>query len=591
MDSFAGTDSLRAGALWKLYLSEPDNAKKTELLFRIGDEYFLEHELSQRDSVFQIALTLELVQMNGNNAQLMSIYNWYFSKEYAFDNKNALDYAGRMDVIGRNDNNDEWLYDAYFTFYKIESHLGKPSVALSYITKANYYANTLNDETMKAKSLLELGNCQDNNNNKIEAFRNYRDALLIANKLNNDTLLYESYERLSEFFRLIKNFEKAKEYKQKQYSMLIKQQPIDSSKLMILYNGLSNILFKNNERLQGEKIWRIELNYAFQHHDKDMLNKAFTIYRGYLIENRMLKDLSDLYTKQYPNELVEISDDNPSLYCRLKAYIAEADGNYDSSAYYYRMAEDHIIKESKDNVFIANFYKRYGQFLLRKGDLPMAKVKFEQAYDYARQARYYPYIIDATQYLDSISYQEHDLPAAYAYEKQNRAYTDSQATAAKEDELLLLEIDNENRQHEIAIAKEKANTERRHNLQDIGIMIFISVLFIVLVMLGSFKMPKFLIKSMGFVSFILLFEFIVMITDTKVENYTHGEPWKILLFKLIIIGTLAPIHHSMEHKLLNYLYEHKILDPAKMSLRPIIARLRNRIKAEETEHKENDHEH
>ncbi len=102
-------------------------------------------------------------------------------------------------------------------------------------------------------------------------------------------------------------------------------------------------------------------------------------------------------------------------------------------------------------------------------------------------------------------------------------------------------------------------------------------------MLGFFKVPKFAIKSTGFVSFILLFEFIIMLTDTRVESYTQREPWKVLLFKLLILCILAPLHHWLEHHVITYLYDHQLIDSSKMKLRKLIGRIRERVEKEKEE--------
>ena len=364
--------------------------------------------------------------------------------------------------------------------------------------------------------------------------------------------------------------------------MISRSAPTDSSKLMQLYDDFSNILFDSKIKEQPEKISETVIDYAYRHNDEELKNAAFNTYRSYLVENNLFNELSDLYTKKYPGELKKISRTSPGLYYRLKAYIEEANKHLDSSAYYYRLCENDIAATSINDIYTANFFRRYGQFLFRKGDTLQAKQKFEQSYHYALQAHYYPYIIAATDYLEAISVKEKNFTTAYEYQKQNRIYTDSQAITAKQDELLLMEIDNKNKQVEMEDAKTKAGIERRHNLEYLGIILFITSLFTVLVMLGFLKVSKFVIKSIGFFSFILLFEFIVMVTDTKVENFTHGEPWKILLFKLLIISILAPIHHWLEHTVIDYLYDHKLLDSSKMRLRKLITRIREKVQKEKT---------
>ncbi|MEQ1554797.1 MAG: hypothetical protein ABL929_11490 [Ferruginibacter sp.] len=89
-----------------------------------------------------------------------------------------------------------------------------------------------------------------------------------------------------------------------------------------------------------------------------------------------------------------------------------------------------------------------------------------------------------------------------------------------------------------------------------GITAFIITLFIALVAMGKFKVKPWLIRGLGFLSFILLFEFIVLLIDGQLHTLTHGEPLPILGIKIIIIAFLMPFHHWLEHKVLSYLLRH-----------------------------------
>jgi hypothetical protein len=578
---FTYTAWSRTDSLWRQYSAVSNDGKRLSILFAIGDKYYAENNIWSRDSVFQIILTRQYMQPKNSNEKLAQIFKWYFSNDYALMNKNALDYASTLEEIGKHDNNNERLYDAYLLYCRIYAHRNNFGQAASYADKANYYANNLNRDDLKAESLLQLGNCQENLNNKIEAFRNYKDALYIAEKIGNDTLQYGAYGHLSDFFRRIKRYSEAEEYIQKQFGMLFNAFPADSQKLMLLYKNFANVLFNKNVKDQPEQLSEHVISYANRHNDRELKEAVFSMWRTYLLENNLFHELSELYTKKYPNEFEKIREESPAQYCRLNAFISEANGYPDSAAHYYAMTEGNIANNSQNDAFTANFFRRYGQFLLRQRDTIKAKEKFLQSLYFAKQARYYPYIIDATNYLEIISLTERKPQLAYEYEKQNRLYTDSVAITAKQDEVLLMEIDNKNKQAQLEEEKTKARTERRYYTEYVGIVLMISILFTILVLLGFLKVPKFTIKATGFVSFILLFEFIVMLTDARVETYTNHEPWKILLFKLLIICVLAPMHHWLEHKVIGYLYDHQLIDSSKMKLRSLVANIKKAQKEDE----------
>ncbi len=225
---------------------------------------------------------------------------------------------------------------------------------------------------------------------------------------------------------------------------------------MRLYCDLSHILFDDNVKEQPEQIAEQVIAYAIRHNDLALKEKEFSFWRSYLMENNLIHELSELYTKKYPDEFRALREKSPAEYCRLNAFISEADGHPDSAVQCYVMTEENINAGSHNEIFTANFFRRYGQFLLRRGDTAQAKEKFLKSYTLAVQARYYPYVIEATKYLEAISIKDKDYHTAYEYEKQNRLYADSLATTARQDELLLMEIDNKNRQAQLEEEKIKA---------------------------------------------------------------------------------------------------------------------------------------
>jgi len=79
--------------------------------------------------------------------------------------------------------------------------------------------------------------------------------------------------------------------------------------------------------------------------------------------------------------------------------------------------------------------------------------------------------------------------------------------------------------------------------------------------------PSWLIRVLGFFSFILFFEFIIMIADHKIYHITNNEPWKILLIKIGLIAFLLPFHHWIEKKVTQYLINNKILKMPRFSLK------------------------
>jgi ABC-type nitrate/sulfonate/bicarbonate transport system substrate-binding protein len=76
-------------------------------------------------------------------------------------------------------------------------------------------------------------------------------------------------------------------------------------------------------------------------------------------------------------------------------------------------------------------------------------------------------------------------------------------------------------------------------------------------MMGWLAVPPSVIRTLGFLSFIFLFEFIILLADKQIQGWTNEEPWKILLIKIALAAVLVPLHHWLEHKVIVYLSDRK----------------------------------
>jgi hypothetical protein len=77
--------------------------------------------------------------------------------------------------------------------------------------------------------------------------------------------------------------------------------------------------------------------------------------------------------------------------------------------------------------------------------------------------------------------------------------------------------------------------------------------------IGMFPVSKLTIKLLGYIFFISLFEFIILLIFSFLYKLTNGEPLKIWLFKIVVIAMLVPIQHFLEHKLIKFLESRKLL--------------------------------
>lgn len=535
---------------------------KIQVLCTAANKYAEKEDWEANDSL--LAIAVEAAELNDNDSLLMSVYRQIFSNRVNnLSNENEVrEYVRNMLSIAQASSNNLWLYYSYYADAIINLQFDNSQSAIDKITKANYYVNLVNSDALKAECFLLWGKCLEKTNNKIDAFRNYLNALYLAQKLKNKDLVFQCYNNLSFFYLLIGNYERARDYKIKQFALLPDLKTgHDSDKIMSLYSDLSVRYYYNRERQNAEKITNRIIDYATRTHNADLMDLAVARHINFLTENSLFKEIADFYQREHPDELKKLAMNDSEKYCRVMGYISEADGNLTDAEHYFGAAETIILRNKPNSsIYCSNFLKRYGQFLIRCGKLDAAKQKMQASYIAAKEADYLPYLIETSHYLDSLNYVTGHLAQAYEYAKLNKEYSDRQDIATKEGAILHMEIENETKQRELKQHQEEEETEHRHNLQYTGIIFTIITAFIILIMMGVFKVSKVLIRSLGFISFIFFFEFIILLLDHKIMEITHHEPWKMLAIKVVIISMLLPFHHWLEHKVTHYLIEHKLVD-------------------------------
>jgi hypothetical protein len=563
------------------YRNSKNDSLKIEKLSKLADYYY--DYLGDKilaDSTSQEAI--ELAESSYKPGLLLLAYNRYIEINDGMYLKKSLNYAleavrlsKQLAVSGSEWRSNSNLVKVYLAAYQYNKALGCSYQALA-------LADGLANNRLKAESYLLIGQSLEGNNQKIEAFRNYLNASAIAEKLQNTDLLKQCYAQLSGFYNLNKLYDKAITYKLKQVDLILKSQPVDSTEYMWAQYDLQAInLNSNNNRLNTNSLQQV-LDFALRNKNIRLKNYEIALYRSHLIEADDISQLDQLYTRQYPAELQLLATTNPAMYYRLKAYFSEEENRTDS-AYYYLTKAEYLLQQDPNKILRSNFYQRFGQFLVRQGKPKAAIEKYKLAYDLSSQASYFDYMLSASKKLESLYSELGDYKNAYTYSALNHSLDDSITMLTKNDQLLMLEIDHETKQRELAAEQEQMQTHRRHNIQYTAITIIIIALFIILMMLGSLKVPSWTIKMLGFFSFILFFEFIIMIADHKIYEITANEPWKILLIKIGLIAFLLPFHHWIEKKVTQFLIEHKLIKIPRLSLQNVMGKLQNKGKQQATD--------
>ena len=510
------------------------------------------------DSVSETAI--RLAEKSHRPELLFLAYNIYAESNDLHEfNRKALGYALKAEQIQFNAKspeqvfrNDKNLVSVFLAGYGFDK-------ALEYSYKMLSIAGTLENVELKAESYLSIGQSLEGKSQKVEAFRNYLNAASLADRSGNLDLRIICCSRLSDFYNFNKLYDKATRYKLVQRDLIVRNMPVDSVALMWAEYELQVIDLNSNYNELYEGNMKTILDFAVRNNHRRMLNYEIALIRTHYIEANKIVLLHDFYYKKFPGELARLSSDNPALFFRLKAFFCEEENMPDSALYYFTLAETRLQSDANP-ILQSKFYSRFGQFLVRHGFRDKAIGAFTKSMELARTASYIEYMLGAAKQLEELYAGKGDYKNAFAYSVLNKALNDSISNMSKKDQLLIMEIDHETRQRDLAFELEKQSTARRHYLQYTAMTIGILTVFVILIMLGSLKVPEWIIRMLGFFSFIFLFEFIVLLADKMIEEITHGEPWKILLIKIFLIGILLPLHHSIEKRVITYLLNHKLIN-------------------------------
>lgn len=548
----------RASLLLKDIGNADSDSVKIEYLFSLA-HYYYDYLGDERkaDSISEIAL--EVAVSTYRPEMLVFSYNLYLESNdlSAYYNK-SVDYAQKALQYGKNMNSSiincrscKNLASVYLAGYQYDKSMEFGFRALS-------MADGLNDELLKAESYLVIGQSLEGKNQAVEAFRNYLSALAISQRLEDEKLLGKCYARLSSFYQNNKIFDKATFYKLKQGDLLKEEGSVDSLAMMWIVYDLQVIAMHANSKLT-EKFTANILAYAKRHKVDRLKEFEMALYRSYLVKHDKIEQLYKLYLEKFPDEYSRLRIQNSALYFTLQAYFYEYEKKADSAYFSFTIAEKQI-KSSPNKILQSNFYNRFGLFLLRQNNPDEAIQKFTKSYELAHLANYSEYMLKAVEQLEILFAEIGQYKNAYKYTKLKSELLEKFQKASKKDQMVLMEINHETDQRILSEELQKKRIERRHNIQYTGIIIGILSVFVLLIMFGSFTVPKWVIQMLGFFSFIFLFEFIILLADNSIHHWTHGEPWKILLIKIFLIAFLLPFHHWIEKRVVDYLLNHRLIN-------------------------------
>ncbi len=393
---------------------------------------------------------------------------------------------------------------------------------------------------------LEAGDIYKSQGDALPAYKNFSKALDISYKINNYNLRSETYYRISDLYRDLHDTVSAEK-------QIFKS--IELNKKIKNYAGLCKDYYYLARLTDKKEYIEKGLSLAKEIHSEKYL---FQGKRLMYIWNMLYSGNGEQIKKFFHNnnDLIQFfSNQGIEIYYWNIGNIYKYSKEFDSSLYYFKLVATELEKSYDDNTKVS-IYQDIGDSYLGAKNLDSAAKYYSKAYDFVKQKNFTLSLLKLTDSLRNIFVKQKKYEQVYFLTLESEKYKDAINDKAAKDKLMLLSLETEEKERE-------REENLRHNIQYTSITIVLAGIFMLLLLLGMFPVTELTIKLFGFLAFVSLFEFFVLLIDTFLHHLTHGEPIWIWVCKVGIIAAMVPFQHYLEQKMVKYLVTRKLIDVRK----------------------------
>ena len=171
--------------------------------------------------------------------------------------------------------------------------------------------------------------------------------------------------------------------------------------------------------------------------------------------------------------------------------------------------------------------------------------------------------LEASKFLATLYKKSKSIDSAFVYINYVQELNDSVNSKSRIRESQIISSNEQFRQGEIEETRRIEQEERMQQLQMWLIGIFIPGFFLLTVLLSRVKIHTRIIRLLGILSLLFLFEYLTLLLHPTVARLTQHTPvYEILIF-VVIAAVLIPAHHRLEHWLIQKLVHHRTHHPLK----------------------------
>ncbi|HNJ93754.1 MAG TPA: tetratricopeptide repeat protein [Ferruginibacter sp.] len=421
-------------------------------------------------------------------------------------------------------------------------------------------SNCLSAQKQKADSLMNLLNAEKQDTNRVKLMWRLASvmsvyspdtALVYAQKsLNLATEIKYSDGQskamgvLASSFRKLGNYSRALEYNFRKLQLAEKETNPDDLATVLMNIG---IIYRYQEEYPNALLYYYKADSVIQQYKLED-SKYYILMNLGDVYDRMNKPDSafDYFNKSL---IVSTSLKNEDFIGNSMTGLGHTYlkmGNYDFAKLNYYSAIGHLRTSNNDEVLceaylgLANLFKKTG------GSMDSAIFYAHRSLDLAETDGFLNWQLDATRFLTDLYKDNKNIDSAFVYLSKGQQLNDSINSKEKIRKIQLLSSNENLRQLEIAERNRIAAKERKQQLQYLFIGIFIPGFFLLTLLLSRIRIHTRIIKVLGILSLLILFEYLLLLLHPTVAELTHHTPVLEMLIFVSIAAILIPAHHRIE---------------------------------------------
>lgn len=537
-----------------------DDSVRIRLLGRLA-RMSVATSLEKADSFGRLQMELAEVSRNRKfmfKALMDNAERWgYLSMQKESAEKSIKLYEQAL-ALAKSNKMEKQTAEAYLGLAGAYRSSGQTDKAMELTTEALTMVSSMKNDELKVRCFNSMGDIYIVKDRKLLALKNYLNGLALAEDLKNKELIRTSYDKLSDFYSSIDAFDKALDYKFKVLNEMQINSMGSAYDRVNVINSIAGLYARKKNTDLAIHFYEEGIRISDSlHFDPLKIQSYAGIINLYITSNEGSKAL-DYFNKNTGLKTYLNNFGFAPFVDQMYGSIYLSMNRYDSALIYLKRAAPYFEQQA-NKYYSVMYYLEAGKLYRKMGRPQEAITILQKASGLTDSLGNLELMKRVAADLDSSYQTMGDLKQASIYNAKFYRLKDSLEVLGREKDILQTEIESEGQRQDKQRQEKEIENNRRHNIQYMAITIGIATVFILLVAMGVFRVSPPTIRVLGFFAFIFLFEFIILIADHKIHHWTHGEPWKILAIKIILIAILLPLHHFLEEKVIHYLTSHKLL--------------------------------